>query len=90
MALTELRARIPALDHWLGISGLTIEELQPNREVAIRFLQPEDLEFELEPGLKLVFGFDWQGPTLRRPQLEASLRQEVWLILLQRHSVRSS
>lgn len=79
--LTELRARIPVLDHWLGISGLTIDLLRPKRELAIRFSQPEDLEFELEPGLKLVFGFDWQGPALRRPQLEAFLRQEVWLIL---------
>ncbi|HKH50064.1 MAG TPA: HEPN domain-containing protein [Thermoanaerobaculia bacterium] len=80
-ALTELSARIPALDHWLGISGLTIDVLQPRRDLSIRFSQPDDLEFELEPGLKLVFGFDWQGPTLRRPQLEVSLRQEVWLIL---------
>ncbi len=80
-ALTELGARIPALDHWLGISGLKIDILQPNRELAIHFSQPEDLEFELEPGLKLVFGFDWQGPTPQRPQLEASVRQEVWLIL---------
>lgn len=80
-ALTELSARIPVLDHWLGISGLTIDVLQPRRELAIHFLQPEDLEFELEPGLKLVFDFDWQGPSLRRPQLEAFLRQEVWLAL---------
>jgi len=29
----------------------------------------------------LVFAFDWQGPARRRPQLEVSLRQEVWLIL---------
>lgn len=79
--LTELRARIPVLDHWLGISGLEIDLLRPKRELAIHFSQPEDLEFELEPGLKLVFGFDWQGPALRRPQLEALLRQEVWLIL---------
>lgn len=79
--LTELSARIPALDHWLGISGLTIDLLKPKRELAIRFSQPEDLEFELEPGLKLVFGFDWRGPTPRHPQLEATLCQEVWLTL---------
>lgn len=81
VALTELGARVRALSPWLGISGFKIDALQKSRELVIHFSQPEDLEFELEPGLRLVFGFDYQGPTLRRPQLEATLRQEVWLIV---------
>jgi len=80
-ALTELSARIPALDHWLGISGLTIDVAESRRDLSIHFSQPDDLEFELGPGLKLVFGFDWQGPSLRRPQLEAYLMQEVRIIV---------
>jgi hypothetical protein len=80
-ALTELGFRIPALDRWLGISGLRIDPIQPWREISIHFVQPEDLEFELKPGLKLVFSFDYKGPTLTQPQLEVSLCQEVWLLL---------
>lgn len=79
--VTELAARIPTLDHWLGISGLRIELVRPRREVSIHFSEPESLGFELEPGLELVFDFDWRGPSLTRPQLEANLRQEVWLVL---------
>ena len=76
-----LSTRIPIIDHWLGISGFTIDLPQSRSELTIRFSQPKDLEFELEPGLKLVFGFGWRGLSLRRPQLEASLCQEVRLVL---------
>lgn len=81
VALTELGVRIPSLDQWLGVSGFRVDFVPPGREVTIHFSRPEDLEFELEPGLKFGFSFAWQGPTLRRPQLEASLHQDLWLML---------
>lgn len=76
--LTELSIRIPTVAHWLETSGLAFELAQSRRAVDIRFSQPADLEFELEPGLKLVFGFDW---TLQPARFEASLAQRTWLIL---------
>ncbi|HVR97656.1 MAG TPA: HEPN domain-containing protein [Thermoanaerobaculia bacterium] len=78
--LTELSARVPALDQWLGISGFGIEE--PFEDpLTIHFSKPKNIELELEPGLKLVFGFSSRGPILRRAQLEVHIRQEAWLIL---------
>lgn len=79
--LGELCTRAPALDQWLGISGLKVEQVRPQKEVRIHFSEPEDLEFDLEPGLALVLDFDWIGPRPCRPQLQASLEQHVWLVL---------
>jgi len=79
-AITEVGVRISNLDRWLGVSGFTIDYDQlPVGRISIHFSRPEDLEVELEPGLKLVFSFTWQGPTFRHPQLEASLEQGLWL-----------
>lgn len=78
--LTEVGVRISNLDRWLGVSGFRIDYDQlPVGKISIHFSRPEDLEVELEPGLKLVFSFTWQGPTFRRPQLETSLEQGLWL-----------
>jgi hypothetical protein len=79
-AITEVGVRISNLDRWLGVSGFRIDydQFQAGK-VSIHFSRPKELEVELEPGLKLVFSFTWQGLTLTHPQLEASLEQGLWL-----------
>ena len=77
--LLKLRASIEGFDKWLGISGFDIY-FDPNKhQLSSTFTLPEAIEFQIDPTLKLSFGFGTNGLTRTWPQFELSMRQKTYL-----------
>src|SRR5260370_42268447 len=46
------------------------------------FTLPEAIEFQIDPTLRLSFGFGMNGPTRTWPQIEMSMRQKTYLDII--------
>ena len=65
------------LDEWVNISGFDIKPLRKEKEVIIKYKQPEPFQANINDEFKVLINFKSIWPTLSSVQKEATIKQKA-------------
>ena len=78
-SFSDIYLSVEGLDTWLSISGIEPNTHVSNNSGVIRYRLPDDISFNLAPGIELGFAFSMRFPAVSLVVTEASVKQSSFV-----------